>query len=82
MGIYVRMLTVVLRRPRSIPALVGIAWATRRRDWHRRFPFLPLPPRSYLRWRMETAYGDAEAAPPPDDTVRYLAWTRRMRRHG
>ena len=26
-------------------------------DWYRRFPFLPLPPRKYLAWRFQTAYG-------------------------
>jgi hypothetical protein len=27
------------------------------RDWYKRAPFLPLPPRNYLQWRLRTAYG-------------------------
>lgn len=26
--------------------------------WYRRFPFLPLPAESYLKWRLYTAYGE------------------------
>jgi hypothetical protein len=77
---YRKMIGVVLRKPGLLPALLGLAWATRRRHWHRRFPFLPLPPASYLRWRLDTAYGAATGGPPDEDNVRYLAWTRRMRR--
>ncbi|MDX1568732.1 MAG: hypothetical protein R3223_13075 [Longimicrobiales bacterium] len=63
-----------------MPGLLATAWAFRARDWYRKFPFLPLPPRSYVRWRLETAYGDPEAIPPADDLARYLRWARRMRR--
>lgn len=77
---YLRMMGLALRRPRLLPALLGFSWAARRRDWYRRPPFLPLPPRSYLRWRLDTAYGDPEAVPPDDETARYLEWARRMRR--
>ncbi len=80
MGIYRDMLGVALRRPTAWPALLGLAWAARRRGWWRRPPFLPLPPASYLRWRMETAYGAADAAAPLEETVRYLRWAARMRR--
>ena len=57
-----------------------MAWVFRRRRWYRTFPFLPLPPRSYLRWRMETAYGDPDAVPPPRELERYLRWAAKMRR--
>jgi hypothetical protein len=26
-------------------------------DWYRKPPFLPLPPKDYLSWRLHTAYG-------------------------
>jgi hypothetical protein len=80
MGIYRAMLGLALRHPSSLPALVALGWASRRRGWWRRFPFLPLPPRSYLAWRSETAWGEADAAGPDDAMVRYLRWTREMRR--
>ena len=75
-----RYLSLAVRKPGLIPALIGAAWAFRARDWYRRAPFLPLPPESYLRWRMETAYGDPDARPPEEDLIRYLRWARQMRK--
>lgn len=63
-------------RPALARDLLAAAWAFRRRDWMRRPPFLPLPAREYLRWRMYTAYGDEEAVPPADDIVRFARWRR------
>jgi hypothetical protein len=77
---YGSMLAAVLRRPTVWPALVGLAWAARRHGWWRRPPFLPLPPSGYLRWRLDTAYGDPRARPPTEETLRYLRWAARMRR--
>ena len=50
------------------------------RRWWRRPPFLPLPDAAYLRFRMETAYGDESHRPPPDDLLTYLRWCRRWPR--
>lgn len=80
MSLYLSSVGLALRRPRTIPNLLRAAWAFRARDWHRRPPFLPIPPASYLRWRLETAYGDPEAHPSPDEMERYLTWGTRMRR--
>ncbi|MEM7415017.1 MAG: hypothetical protein AAF389_05925 [Gemmatimonadota bacterium] len=73
------MAGLALRRPRLIPYLLSAAWAFRARDWYRRPPFLPIPPRSYVRWRLDTAYGDPDAVPPLDELERYVVWTARMR---
>ncbi len=59
--------------------LLRVAWRFRARRWYRRAPFLPLPPREYVRWRMHTAYGDHDAVPPAEDVVRYARWVRRQR---
>lgn len=80
MGLHRSMARVVLRRPRLLLALLGLAWAARERGWYLRPPFLPLPPSSYLRWRAETAYGNPDADPPQVEVARYLAWAARMRR--
>jgi hypothetical protein len=74
------MVGLAVRRPGLIPHLARAAWAFRARGWYRRPPFLPLPPRSYLRWRMETAYGDPDHVPSDREIARYLVWTTRMRR--
>jgi hypothetical protein len=63
--------------PRTAAALLGVAWRFRRRGWSTRFPFLPLPDREYVRWRMLTAYGDENAVPPVADVVRYARWAVR-----
>lgn len=80
LGIYRSLFMLAIRRPSLIPALIGAGWAFRRRDWYRRPPFLPLPSASFLRWRVETAYGDPDAQPPGDEMERFLRWARRMRR--
>jgi hypothetical protein len=65
-------------RPRLALDLLGVAWAFRRRGWLRHPPFLPLPSRQYLRWRMYTAYGDENAVPPAEDVVRFAQWRRKL----
>ncbi len=68
--LFVRSLT----RPRLAAALLRVAWRFRARGWHTRFPFLPLPDETYVRWRMYTAYGDYAAIPPAADVERYALW--------
>jgi hypothetical protein len=62
--------------PRTAVDLLRTAWAFRRRDWWRQSPFLPLPDRTYLRWRMYTAYGMEDAVPPVEDVIRFARWRR------
>lgn len=57
--------------------LLRVAWRFRDRSWLRRFPFLPLPSREYVRWRTQTAYGSPNAIPPADDVIRYARWAGR-----
>ena len=73
-------LILALRRPWLWPALASAAWAFRSRGWYGRPPFLPLPSKAYMRWRLETAYGDPDAVPPADEIVRFITWSREMRR--
>ena len=63
-----------LRRPRLAADLIRIAWRFRSTSWYRRFPFLPIPDSTYLRWRMYTAYGDYDAVPSVTDVERYARW--------
>ena len=66
-----------VRRPTDGVALLRVGWRFRRNGWWRRFPFLPLPSRDYVRWRMHTAYGSDDAVPPAADVVRYARWATR-----
>lgn len=63
-----------LLSPSLAIALVRVAWRFRKRGWYKVPPFLPLPPREYVRWRMYTAYGDYDAVAPADDVERYARW--------
>jgi hypothetical protein len=63
-----------LRHPPLAIDLLRVAWRFRARGWYARFPFLPLPARAYVRWRMATAYGDPDIIPPADDIIRYARW--------
>ena len=74
------LLIAVARRPALWgTALIGL-FALAPRGWWRRRPYLPVPDGDYLRFRMETMYGRADAEPEPGDVVTYLEWCRSMRR--
>lgn len=66
--------------PRVALDLLTLAWAMRRRGWYGSPPFLPLPPREYLAWRLYTAYGDERAVPPLEDVLRFARWRRHITR--
>ena len=68
---------------RALAAHPSLWWPTVRQvrrlaapGWWRRRPFLPLPSRDYLRFRMETQTGDLEHAPDPADVLNYLSWCK------
>jgi hypothetical protein len=63
--------------PATGVALLRVAWRFRERRWYARFPWVPLPSREYVRWRMHTAYGSYDAVPPAADVVRYARWAVR-----
>ncbi|HLG01465.1 MAG TPA: hypothetical protein VI916_13440 [Acidimicrobiia bacterium] len=70
----------MLARPWLWPTALGQVFRLARRGWWRRPPFVPLPDREYLRFRMQTAYG---GDPPPErpvaeDVLTYLRWCRRF----
>ena len=61
--------------PSLATALLRLNWRMRRRGWYAHFPFLPLPSRDYMRWRMYTVYGEQDAVPPVEDIVKFARWT-------
>ena len=76
-GLTLRLAIRAVRDPTLAADLLRVAWRFRARGWYRRFPFLPLPSRKYVQWRMHTAYGDYDARPPIDDVIRYARWVGR-----
>ena len=59
-----------------------ICWTFRDRKWYSHPPFLPFPPKEYLQWRIETAYGNKRFTNLRwHDVVAYARWHRAMRLH-
>jgi hypothetical protein len=77
-GLTLRLLPRALVSPGLALALLKVGWRFRRNRWWARPPFLPLPAREYVRWRMYTAYGDHDAVPPVEDVIRYARWAARF----
>jgi hypothetical protein len=46
------------------------------RRWYAKYPFLPLPDSSWMRFRMETAYGNPSYVPDPEEISQFLTWAR------
>ena len=63
--------------PSLAVALVTVVWRFRRRGWYARLPFLPVPSKPYVAWRMYTAYGSEDALPSADEVERYARWSVR-----
>jgi hypothetical protein len=74
--IHLRVLAAVLVRPFLWPTAVGALFAYSPNRWWARAPFLPIPDKSVIEWRMTTAYGRANMALAPEDVVSYLRWRR------
>ena len=71
-----RMLAAIARRPDLWTTALRQVIVLAPDGWWRRRPFLPLPDRDYMRFRLVTAYGDADREPDPDDLIAYLHWCR------
>lgn len=66
----------VARRPSLWGTAVRQSLRLAPNGWWRRPPFLPLPDRAYLAFRLSTQYGSPEHVPEPGDVVEYLVWCR------
>lgn len=78
MSTWFRIIVAVVVRPGLWATATVQVVRMARPGWWRRAPFLPLPDREYLRFRMLTAYG---GSPPPErpevhDVLTYLRWCR------
>ena len=75
-ALVLRLAARAVVNPRLAVDLIRTAWAFRRRRWWAMPPFLPLPDRTYLRWRMYTAYASEDAVPPLEDVIGFARWRR------
>jgi hypothetical protein len=72
-----RLARALIVRPDLWPAAAAAAWSLAPRGWWRRRPFLPLPDRRWIEFRLATAYG-AQGQLRADDLVAWLDWRRRF----
>lgn len=76
----IRVVAAVAAHPSLWPtAVIQLRRLVPQRWWRRR-PFLPLPSRSYLEFRLVTQYGDTSRRPEPEDVLNYLRWCRNWQR--
>jgi hypothetical protein len=74
----ISIIRAVARHPALWPVAVRQWRRTVPAGWWRRRPFLPVPTKEYLRFRLLTQYGDTETSALAADVVNYLAWCRRL----
>jgi hypothetical protein len=70
----VTAMAAVATRPWLWPAVIRLVPSR----WWRRWPPLPLPPSDYLRFRIQTMYGERGAPIDKEDLIAYLEWCRRV----
>ena len=73
----IRAVGAVVARPGLWGTAVRQARRTAAPGWWKRWPFLPLPTREYVEFRLLTQYGAADARPAGRDLVTYLEWCKR-----
>jgi len=71
-----RVTVAVLGRPALWLTAIGQVARLARPGWWRRWPPLPAPAPEYLRFRLQTQYGDPDREPEADDVLAYLEWCR------
>lgn len=73
------VVAALARRPGLWPTAIRAGRTLVPPSWWRRRPFLPLPDRRWLHFRLETAYGgDGDQPLDPDDVVTWLSWQQRF----
>lgn len=78
---FLSILGAVVVRPSLWMTALAQAYRLVPRGWWRTSPFLPLPSRDYMEFRLVTQYGGGHGAASgpirPEDVVAYLRWSRR-----
>ncbi len=70
----------VLAHPRLWPTAVRQWRRTTPPGWWRRRPFLPVPTRDYLQFRLVTQYGTVDHPVGAADVLNYLTWCQDQER--
>lgn len=73
------IVVAVLFRPSLWATALTQAFRLIPRRWWARAPFLPLPTSDYIRFRVQTQYGDQNHVIEVDDVLSYLNWLKDAR---
>lgn len=73
------VLRALIRRPRLWIEAIRTWLAFTPSRWWAIPPHLPVPRRSYWKWRMTTAYGSPDAEPHPEEVIEFLQWRKDSR---
>ncbi|HSG78850.1 MAG TPA: hypothetical protein VLD62_04650 [Acidimicrobiia bacterium] len=73
------VLLAVARHPSLWGTALGFLREIGCKEWRKWLLCVLRPRRTYLRWRIATAYGDPDADLDPADVVAFLQWRRRQR---
>jgi len=73
---WLRVVVAVAARPALWPPAAVQVRRLARPGWWRHWPFLPVPDRAWMRFRLRTAYGDPDYVPEPTDVLNWLHWCR------
>lgn len=73
------ILRALIRRPTLWLEAIRAFGAMTPAGWWKQPPFVPVPRRAYLGWRLQTAYGSASVTPEPVDVIRFLEWRKAQR---
>jgi hypothetical protein len=76
----VAVVGAVAGEPALWPTAVRQMRRLARRNWWKRAPYLPVPGRDYLAFRLETQYGSTVQGRVSEDVMNYLRWCREMGR--
>ncbi|MBG02341.1 MAG: hypothetical protein CL470_08735 [Acidimicrobiaceae bacterium] len=64
-------------RPHLWVVAVTQLWHLRKKNWYKSFPFMPIPSKEYLQFRLLTAYGNEDPGEYIEkDLITYLKWSR------
>jgi hypothetical protein len=75
-----RAAAAVIRCPSLWPTAIRQAVRLVPSRWWTTSPYLPVPSRSYLEFRLVTQYGDISHRPEREDVLNYLRWCREWER--
>jgi hypothetical protein len=73
------IVAALVAHPRLWSTTAVLVAVLARPGWWRRWPPIPRPDERYLRFRLETAYGDAQAEIVASDVIEYVAWCHEAR---